>query len=48
MTAKDSLHSLLDYKCLVSILSSTVTDLVLVYESATSSAAVVRWLTLHS
>jgi hypothetical protein len=31
-----------------SVFSSTVTDLVLIYESATSSASVVRWLTLHS
>jgi hypothetical protein len=38
----------LDYECLVSSLSSTVTDLVLIYESVTSSASVVRWLTLHS
>jgi hypothetical protein len=28
--------------------SSPVTDLVLIYESVTSSASVVRWLTLHS
>jgi hypothetical protein len=28
--------------------SSTVTDLVLIYESVTSSVYVVRWLTLHS
>jgi hypothetical protein len=31
-----------------SAFSSTVTDLVLIYESVTSSASVVRWLTLHS
>jgi hypothetical protein len=31
-----------------SVFSSTVTDLVLIYESLTSSASVVRWLTLHS
>jgi hypothetical protein len=31
-----------------SVFSSTVTDLVLIYESITSSASVVRWLTLHS
>jgi hypothetical protein len=31
-----------------SVFSSIVTDLVLVYESVTSSASVVRWLTLHS
>jgi hypothetical protein len=47
MTAYDSLHSLLDYECHLSSLSSTVTDLVLIYESVTSSS-VVCWLTLHS
>jgi hypothetical protein len=31
-----------------SVFSSTVTDLVLIYESVTSSASVVRWLALHS
>jgi hypothetical protein len=31
-----------------SVFSSTVTDLVLIYESVTSSAFFVRWLTLHS
>jgi hypothetical protein len=31
-----------------SVFSSTVTDLVLIYESVTSSASVVRWLTLHT
>jgi hypothetical protein len=31
-----------------SVFSSTVTDLVLIYESVTSSASVVRWLTLHN
>jgi hypothetical protein len=31
-----------------SVFSSIVTDFVLMYESATSSASVVRWLTLHS
>jgi hypothetical protein len=31
-----------------SVFSSTVTDLVLVYESVTSSASVVRWVALHS
>jgi hypothetical protein len=31
-----------------SVFPSTVTDLVLIYESVTSSASVVRWLTLHS
>jgi hypothetical protein len=31
-----------------SVFSSTVTDLVLIYESVTSSASGVRWLTLHS
>jgi hypothetical protein len=44
MTAQDSLHSLLDYQCLL----FCVTDLVLIYESVTSSASVVRWLTFHS
>jgi hypothetical protein len=32
----------------MSVFSSTVTDLVLIYESVTSSASVVRWLALHS
>jgi hypothetical protein len=32
----------------ISVFSFTVTDLVLIYESVTSSASVVRWLTLHS
>jgi hypothetical protein len=31
-----------------SVCSSTVIDFVLIYESVTSSASVVRWLTLHS
>jgi hypothetical protein len=31
-----------------SVFSSTLTDLVLIYESVTSSASVVCWLTLHS
>jgi hypothetical protein len=31
-----------------SVFSSTVTDLVLIYESVTSAASVVRWLTFHS
>jgi hypothetical protein len=31
-----------------SVFSSTVTDLVLIYESITSSASVVRWLAFHS
>jgi hypothetical protein len=31
-----------------SVSFSTVTDLVLIYESVTSSVSVVRWLTLHS
>jgi hypothetical protein len=31
-----------------SVFSSAVTDLVLIYESVTSSASIVRWLTLHS
>jgi hypothetical protein len=39
MAAYDSLHSLLDYECLL-----FHCDLVLIYESVTS----VRWLTLHS
>jgi hypothetical protein len=43
MAAWDLLHSLLDYECL----PSTVTDLILNYESVTS-ASVVCWLTLHS
>jgi hypothetical protein len=30
------------------VFSSTVTDLVLIYESVTYSASVVCWLTLHS
>jgi hypothetical protein len=30
------------------VFSSTVIDLVLIYESVTSSASIVRWLTLHS
>jgi hypothetical protein len=33
---------------ITSVFSSTVTGLVLIYESVTSSASVVRWLTLHS
>jgi hypothetical protein len=33
---------------ITSIISSTVTDFVLIYESVTSSASVVRWLALHS
>jgi hypothetical protein len=45
MTVYDWLHSLLDNECL----PFCVTDLVLIYyESVTSSASVVRWLTLHS
>jgi hypothetical protein len=44
MIVYDSLHSLLNYECL----PFCVTDLVLIYESVTSSASVVRWLTLHS
>jgi hypothetical protein len=31
-----------------SVCSSAVTDFVLIYESVTCSASVVRWLTLHS
>jgi hypothetical protein len=33
---------------ITSVFYFTVTDLVLIYESVTSSAPVVRWLTLHS
>jgi hypothetical protein len=33
---------------ITSVFSSTVTDLVLIYESVTSSASVILWLTLHS
>jgi hypothetical protein len=44
MTVSDSLHSLLDYECLL----FCVTDLDLIYESVTSSASVVYWLALHS
>jgi hypothetical protein len=36
------------YRTTMSVFSSTVTDLVLIYESVTSSASVVRWLTLHT
>jgi hypothetical protein len=32
----------------MSVFCFIVTDLVLIYESATTSASVVRWLTLHS
>jgi hypothetical protein len=34
--------------CTTSIFASTVTDLVLIYESVTSSASAVRCLALHS
>jgi hypothetical protein len=44
VTAQDSLHSLLDYECLL----FHCDDLALIYESATSSPSVVRWLALHS
>jgi hypothetical protein len=44
MTVYDSLSSLLNYQCL----PFCVTDLVLICESAISSASVVRWLTRHS
>jgi hypothetical protein len=37
-------HSSLDYECL----PFCVSDLLLIYESANSSASVARWLTLHS
>jgi hypothetical protein len=43
-TVNDSLHLLLDCECL----PFCMTDLVLIYELATSWASVVRWLTLHS
>jgi hypothetical protein len=39
MTASDLLHSILDYERLL----FCMTDLVLVYESVTSSASVVGW-----
>jgi hypothetical protein len=41
---KTRFYSLLDYECLL----FWVTDLDLIYESVTSSASDVRWLTLHS
>jgi hypothetical protein len=44
MTVYDWLHSLLDHECL----PFCVTDLVHISELVTSSASVVRWLTLHS
>jgi hypothetical protein len=44
MAVSDSLYSLLDHERLLFY----VTDLVLIYESVTSSASVVRWLALHS
>jgi hypothetical protein len=44
MTVHNSLQSLLNYECLPFFLI----DLVLTHESATSSASVVSWLTLHS
>jgi hypothetical protein len=44
MTVSDLLHSLLDYESLL----FCVTDLHPIHESASSSASVVRWLTLHS
>jgi hypothetical protein len=40
----DSIHSLLDYECLL----FRVPDLVPIYESVTSSASVVSWVGLHS
>jgi hypothetical protein len=43
MTVSDSLHSLLDYECPL----FCVTDLVQIYESVTTSASVVHWLTLY-
>jgi hypothetical protein len=39
-----TLHSLLDYECPF----YCVTDLVLIYESVTSSASIVRWLALNT
>jgi hypothetical protein len=42
MTVQDSLHS--DWT--TNVFTSAVTDLVLIYVSVTSSASVVRWLTL--
>jgi hypothetical protein len=44
MAAEDSLRSLLDYECL----HFCLIDLVLIYETVTSSASIVRWLTFHS
>jgi hypothetical protein len=44
MAVWDSLHSLLDWECLL----FCMTDLVLIYESVSSSASVVRWLTLDN
>jgi hypothetical protein len=44
MTVWDSLHSVLDYEYLF----FWTAGLVLIHESVTSSASVVRWLTLHS
>jgi hypothetical protein len=43
-TAEDLLRYLLDYERLL----FCVTDLILIYESVTSLASVIRWLTLHS
>jgi hypothetical protein len=43
-TAQGSLHSLLDYD----VFSSTVTDLILIYESGTFSISVVHWLKVYS
>jgi hypothetical protein len=44
MTVSDSLHFLLNYECLL----FCMIDLVLIYESITSSVSVVHWSTLHS
>jgi hypothetical protein len=43
MTAQDSLRSVLDYECFLFF----VTDLVFIYESITSSASALRWLTIN-
>jgi hypothetical protein len=44
MSVSGSLHSLLDYECLL----FWVTNLVLIYEPVISSASAVHWLTIHS
>jgi hypothetical protein len=45
MSVSDSLHSLLDYECLLFLPWLT---LVLIYESVTFSPSFVRWLALYS